>query len=94
VLGNRLVLLDTVDPKGGLDWTHRSAYTNPKTGTVAFAVKPGPTTTYRLVFPGNWQYAWAASAPAKVVVTKIPSTHPGTGWRPDHNSAAGPSRTS
>jgi hypothetical protein len=74
VLGNRLVLLDTVDPKGGLDWTHRSASTNSKTGIVTFAVKPGATTTYRLVFPGNWQYEAAVSAPAKVVVTKIPAT--------------------
>lgn len=73
VLGGRLVLLDTVDRSGHLDWTHRAANTD-KTGVVSFTVKPGSTTTYELVFAGNWQYTGARSVPAKITVTKIPTS--------------------
>jgi hypothetical protein len=70
-LNGKTVELDTV-AKGKLSWTHRAA--NTKAGVVSFSVKPGSTTTYELVYPGNWQYKGSHSAAAKVTVTKVPAT--------------------
>jgi hypothetical protein len=71
-LAGKAVELDTL-AKGKLSWTHRAANTS-KAGTVSFTVKPGSTTTYELVYPGNWQYKGSHSASAKVTVTKVPAS--------------------
>ena len=66
------VALDTVDSKGHLHSTHRTQ--NTRAGVVSFTVEPGSTTTYELVYAGNWQYKGSNSKPAKVTVTKVPTT--------------------
>jgi hypothetical protein len=71
-LSGKDIQLDTVDAQGHLHWTHHAA--NTKAGTVTFTVEPGSTTTYRLVFPGTWQYKASESKSAKVTVTKVPAT--------------------
>lgn len=71
-LGNETVWLDTVG-RGGVLHPVKDNPTAPKTGVVTFTVTPEASTTYELFFAGARGLALAHSAPARVVVTKLPT---------------------
>ena len=71
-LGNEAVWLDTVGT-GGVLHPVKDNPTALKTGVVTFTVTPEASTTYELFFAGARGLAPAHSAPAHVVVTKLPT---------------------
>jgi hypothetical protein len=72
-LDRQAVVLDWVGPAGHLHYITRGTTSGP-TGNVSFKLHPTATTTYELVFAGTWQYGVSKSVPAKVTVTKVPTT--------------------